>query len=137
MPATDTYPAPDDRSVADLVRQLSEDTSALVRDEMRLARAEMTQNVKHAGVGLGMFGGAGMLAFFGAAALVTAAIAGLALVLDAWAAALIVAAVLFALAGLVAYLGKGQVEQASPTPERTIDNVKRDIAEVKEEATNR
>ena len=130
-------PNPDDRSVAELVSQLSEQTSHLVRAEMRLARAEMSEKAKHAGVGLGFFGTAGSLAFYGLGALVAAGIAGLSLVLDVWAAALIVAAVLFIAAAVLAFVGKGEVEQAKPTPERTIDNVKRDVDEVKAEVTNR
>lgn len=124
--------SPDDRSVSELVSQLSDQTTHLIRDEMRLARAEMSDKAKHAGVGLGFFGTAGSLAFYGIGALVTAAIAGLSLVLDVWAAALIVAAVLFIIAGILALIGKGEVKQASPKPERTIDSVKRDVDEVKE-----
>lgn len=122
----------DDRSVAELVRQFSEQTSHLIRDEMRLAQAEMSQKAKHAGIGLGLFGGAGLLAFFGVGALVTCAIAALALVLEVWAAALIVAGALFLLAGLVALLGRGETRQAGPKPERTVANVKRDVEELKE-----
>ncbi|SDU38932.1 phage holin family protein [Jiangella alkaliphila] len=132
MAATDTT-RQDDPSVAELVRQFSAQTSHLIRDEMRLAQAEMSQKARHAGIGLGLFGGAGLLAFFGTGALVTAAIAALALTsLDVWAAALIVAAALFALAGVAALLGRGETKQASPTPERTVENVKRDVEELKE-----
>jgi uncharacterized membrane protein YqjE len=133
MAATDTTRSQDDRSVAELIRQFSEQTSHLIRDEMKLAQAEMSQKAKHAGTGIGLFGGAGLLAFFGVGALVTAAIAALALTdLEVWAAALIVAAVLFVLAGIVAMVGRSETKQASPTPERTVENVKRDVEELKE-----
>lgn len=132
MAATDTT-RQDDRSVAELIKQFSEQTSHLIRDEMKLAQAEMSQKAKHAGTGIGLFGGAGLLAFFGVGALVTAAIAALSLTdLEVWAAALIVAAVLFVLAGIVAMVGRSETKQASPTPERTVANVKRDVEELKE-----
>lgn len=130
MATLDTHQ--DDRSVAELIRQFSEQTSHLVRDEMRLAQAEMSRKAKHAGIGIGLFSAAGLLAFFGLAAVITSGIAALALVLDTWAAALIVAAVLFLAAGVAALVGKGEVEQASPKPERTVENVKRDVQELKE-----
>jgi uncharacterized membrane protein YqjE len=133
MAATDTTRSQDDRSVAELIKQFSEQTSHLIRDEMKLAQAEMSQKAKHAGTGIGLFGGAGLLAFFGVGALVTAAIAALSLTdLEVWAAALIVAAVLFVLAGIVAMVGRSETKQASPTPERTVENVKRDVEELKE-----
>ncbi|TDC53778.1 phage holin family protein [Jiangella ureilytica] len=133
MAATDTTRSQDDRSVAELIKQFSEQTSHLIRDEMKLAQAEMSQKAKHAGAGIGLFGGAGLLAFFGVGALVSAAIAALSLTdLEVWAAALIVAAVLFVLAGIVAMVGRSETRQASPTPERTVENVKRDVEELKE-----
>lgn len=100
-------------SVAELVNRLSEQTSRLVRDELRLAQAELQQKGKHAGIGLGVFSGAGLLAFFGLAALVTTAVLALALVLPGWAAALTVAVVLFIIAGIAALVGKKQVQQAA------------------------
>src|SRR5690625_328450 len=132
MTVSDRSDTRDDRSVAELVTQISDQTSHLVRDEMRLARAEMTETAKHAGVGLGLFGSAGMLAHFGLATLIVAGVAALALVLELWAAALIVAGALFVLAGIAALIGKGEARQATPTPERTVDSVKRDVDELKE-----
>jgi hypothetical protein len=121
-----------DPSIGELMTQLSSQTTRLVRDELRLAQKEFSETAKHAGIGAGIFSGAGLLAVFGLGALITAAIAALALVLDVWAAALIVAVVLLAAAGIAALLSKKQLEQASPTPERTVANVKQDINEVKE-----
>lgn len=122
-------------STGDLIARMTEQTSTLIRDEMRLAQAEMSAKAKHAGTGLGMFGAGGLLAFFGIASLITTAILALALVLPAWAAALIVTAVLFAAAAVVSLLGKKQVEQATPAkPERTMNNLQHDVAGVKEHA---
>lgn len=119
-------------SLAELVSQLSQQTSQLVRDELRLAQAEMTAKGKKAGIGAGLFGGAGILGAYGLGALVTAAIAGLAVPLNAWAAALIVAAVLFAMAGVAAMIGKKEVTAAvPPVPEEAIESVKLDLDAVK------
>ncbi len=118
---------PADQSVGQLMMQLSEQTSRLVRDELALAQIELKNTAKHAGVGLGLFSVAGVLALFGVGALVATAIIALALVLPWWLSALIVTVVLFVAAGVAALLGRNQVQQASPTPERTIENVKRDV----------
>src|SRR5215217_1986144 len=88
-----------DKPLGELVQDLSRQTSTLIRQEMRLAQAELTEKGRHAGKGAGMFGGAGLVALYGVGALVAAAVLGLATVLEPWLGALIVAAVLFALAG--------------------------------------
>ena len=119
-------------SVAQLMTQLSEQTSRLVRDEMHLAQRELKDTVKNAGRGAGLLSGAGILALFGFGAVVTAAIAALALVLPLWAAALIAAAALLVGAGITALLGKKQVEQVSPPLVKTVESVKQDIHEVQE-----
>ncbi len=120
-------------TLGQLATQLSEQTSRLVRDEMRLAQAELKEKGKHAGIGIGMFSGAGLLAFFGAATLIATAVLALALVLPAWAAALIVAVVLFVLAAVLGLVGKKEVEQATPAkPERAAASVQRDVTEIKE-----
>jgi membrane protein implicated in regulation of membrane protease activity len=112
----------------DLTQQLPE----LIRSELRLAQAELTAKGKRAGVGIGMFGGAGMLAFFGIAALITTAVLVLDLWLPAWVAALVVTFVLLAAAAVVALLGRKQVRAATPPmPERAIEGVKQDIETVK------
>lgn len=120
-----------DPTVGALIADLSEQTRNLVRGEMSLARAELTETVKHAGKGAGLFGGAGVIALYGVGALVTVAIALLDLVLPLWLAALIVAIVLFAVAGIAALLGKKQVAQATPAVEVTQKNVARDVQTVK------
>lgn len=119
-------------STGELVTQLASQTSRLVRDEMRLAQKEFQESAKHAGIGAGLFSVAGVFAALGAATLVAAAVAALALVLPVWAAAVIVGVVLLAAGGVAALIGKKQVQEASPVPERTVANVKDDIHEVKD-----
>ncbi|SNR34464.1 phage holin family protein [Blastococcus mobilis] len=128
-------PDPANASTGELIGQLTEQLSRLVRDEARLAQAEVTQKAKKLGVGAGLFGGAGLFAFFGLAALITTMILALSLVLPHWLAALIVAAVLFAIAGVLALVGRKDVQQGSPpVPSEAISSVKTDIATVKESA---
>ncbi|GLX27324.1 hypothetical protein Slala02_31440 [Streptomyces lavendulae subsp. lavendulae] len=123
----------DDAPVGELVRRASQQISELVREEMRLARAEMTRKGKRYGLGGGLFGGAGLVGVL--AALVAATIAALALVMPLWASALIIGTVLAAVAALLGMAGKRQVARAgSPAPEQTIDSVKADLAEIKERA---
>ena len=99
---------------------------------MRLAQAEVAEKGKRAGVGIGMFSVAGLLAFFGLATLITTAILALALVVDAWLAALIVGLVLLACAAVAGLLGKNKVAEAGPpVPQRAVEGVKEDIATVK------
>ena len=118
--------------MGELMTQLSSQTSRLVRDEMRLAQKEFVESAKHAGIGAGLFGGAGGVVVLGVGWLLAAAIAALSLALPVWAAALIVAVVLFAVAGVAGLVSKKQLDQASPTPEMTVANVKQDIHEVKD-----
>jgi hypothetical protein len=115
-------------SAADLVRQLSEQTSRLVRQEVELAKAELTVKGKRAGVGAGMFGGAGVSGLYALGALTTAAIAALSLAMDTWLAALIVAVVWAAIAGVMALTGRSKVKQAMPpVPRDSVDSVKEDV----------
>jgi len=125
-----------DKPVAELFRQLSTQTATLVRKEIRLAQLELQAKGRRAGVGAGMFGGAGLVALYGVGALVAAAILGLATALDEdWLAAVIVGAVLLLVAGILALTGKKQVDQASPPlPEQALDSVQRDVDQVKERA---
>ena len=120
-----------DASIGELMSQLSAQTSRLVRDEMRLAQKEFQNSAKHAGIGAGLFSVAGLLAFFGLGTVIAAAVAALALALPVWAAALIVAAVLFVTAGVAALVSRSQVRQVAPVPQ-TVDSVKEDIREVKD-----
>lgn len=132
MPSTQARP--DARpSIGELVSNLSEKLSQLVRDEIRLAKAELADKAKHAGTGAGLFVGAGLFAFFGLAALVTTAILGLANVVDPWLAALIVGVLLLAIAGVLGLVGKRSLEKGMPpAPERAQASIKADVAAVKE-----
>jgi predicted phage tail protein len=118
----------EEASVAELVKQLSEQTSRLARQEMELAKAELAAKGKRAGIGAGMFGGAGVFGFYMLGALTAAAILGLATAVPAWLAALIVTVVLGAIAGLLALQGKTKVQQATPpVPEQASESVKEDV----------
>ncbi|HYX95001.1 MAG TPA: phage holin family protein [Geodermatophilus sp.] len=133
--ATAPPPAPEDASTGQLVGQLTEQISRLVRDEARLAQAEVTQKAKRLGIGAGLFGGAGLFAFLGLAVLVAAAVLALALVLPGWLAALVVAVVLLAVAGVLALVGKKDVEKGTPpVPTEAIASTRTDIQTVKESA---
>ncbi|MFD5143069.1 phage holin family protein [Streptomyces sp. NPDC058401] len=124
-----------DDSVGVLVSRASQQISELVREEMQLARAEMSQKGKRYGKGGGLFGAAGLLGVLALQALAAACIAALALVLPVWASALVVTAVLGIVAAVAALAGKKQIAQAGPpAPEQTIDSVKSDLAEIKEKA---
>jgi Flp pilus assembly protein TadB len=115
-------------STAELVRSASEQMSRLMRDEVRLALAEMKTKGRQAGVGAGMLGAAGVTALYGVAALLATVILLLALVMPAWLAALIVAVVLFAVAGVMALVGRRQVRQIGPpVPEEAVASVKADV----------
>lgn len=125
----------DERPIGQLVQDLSQQTATLVRQELHLAQLEMQQKGKRAGIGAGLFGGAGLVAVLGLGALVAAAILALATAVDPWLGALIVAVVLFVVAGVIALVGKREVTDAvPPVPERTIESVQQDVHEIKERA---
>ena len=118
-----------DKSTVDLVRRASEQLSTLVRDEIQLARTEMTEKGKRAGIGAGLFGAAAMLALYGVAGLLTAAILAIALVLPAWAAALIIGGGLMVVAGMLVAVGRHNLRNAMPAaPRETIDSVRADVS---------
>lgn len=134
-PYSSTGPA-EDASLTELVNRLGDQLSTLIRDELRLAQAELQQKGRTAGVGAGMFGGAGMLAFYGVGALIAALTLALALAVEPWLAALIVGVVLLAVAGILGLIGKQKVQEAiPPVPQEAVRNVKEDIAVVKEHGT--
>jgi len=124
----------EDPTLGALVHDMTQQMSTLVRDEMRLAQAEMTQKGKAAGLGIGLFGGAGLVALYGLATLIATVILALALAVPAWLSALIVTVVLFAVAGVLALVGKKNVSHATPAkPEQAIAGIKEDIATAKGE----
>ncbi|HET8680927.1 MAG TPA: phage holin family protein [Micromonosporaceae bacterium] len=122
---------PAEQSTAELIQNASEQISRLVRDELRLARAELASKGRTAGIGVGLLGGGGVVALYGVAALLTALVLGLAEVMPAWVAALLVGVVLLAVAGVLALVGRGRVREAAPpVPEETVASVRRDIGAV-------
>jgi hypothetical protein len=117
-----------ERSLGELLKQLSEQTTQLVHQELELAKAELTQKGKQAGMGAGLFGGAGAFGLAGLGALTACLILALNAVMPAWLAALLVAVVY----GIVAYVlvkqGQARIRQATPVvPEQTIETVKEDV----------
>jgi uncharacterized membrane protein YqjE len=124
---------PHNATTGELVTRLSTQISELVRAELALAKAELSEKGKRAGLGAGLAGVGGVLALYGLGALIATVILLLALVLPAWAAALIVAVLIFIVAGVLALVGKNQIQKAvPPVPEQAVDGVKRDVATVQE-----
>jgi MFS family permease len=120
--------ADSDRPAGELMRELSEQTTTLVRQELELAKLELTEKGKHAGIGVGMFGGAGVVGLYAVGALTACLILALATAVTGWLAALIVAAVYGAVAGVLALSGKSKVQQAvPPVPEKAAESVKEDV----------
>ncbi|WP_328988967.1 phage holin family protein [Kribbella sp. NBC_01245] len=121
-----------DEHVGELVGQLSADVSRLVRDELQLAKLELKDKGKQAGIGLGLFGGAGTIALYGLGAFITAAILGLAQAVPAWLSALLIGVVLFVIAAIAALLGKRHVSEATPPmPEHVVEGMHQDIEALK------
>ncbi len=117
-----------EQSMGELFKELSNELSTLVRQELQLAQAEMTEKGKKAGIGAGMFGGAGITALLALGTLTACVIAALAKGMDVWLAALIVTLVYAAVAGALALTGKKRVTEATPpVPEQTVETVKEDV----------
>ena len=128
-------PAEDDRPLGELVQDLSQQTSTLIRQEMRLAQAELTEKGRHAGKGAGMFGGAGLVALYGLGALIAAAVRGLATVIEPGLAAAAIGAGLLLVAGILALTGKKELDEATPPkPEQALESVHQDVETVKARA---
>jgi uncharacterized membrane protein YqjE len=124
-----------DRSTGELVKRLTEQTSTLARQEVRLAQLELQEKARHAGLGAGMFGGAGIIGLYALGALIAGAVIVLGTAVTPWLAAVIVAAALALIAGAMALAGRRQVRQATPpAPERALESVKRDLGTLKESA---
>ena len=135
MPDYEGHSGERDRPVSELLKQLSDQTATLVRQEMELARVELVEKGKQAGIGAGAFGGASLVGIFGLQALTATLILALATAMDAWLAALIVSAAYLLVAGVLALVGKSRVERATPpVPERTQESVREDVEEVKTRA---
>jgi len=126
---------PREKSIGELFKELSAETSTLIRQEMALAKAELSEKGKEAGKGAGLFGGAGVVGLLAGGALTAAIIALLDKAMDTWLAALIVAVVYGAIAAVLALRGKREMQQAAPpVPEQTVDSVKEDVAWAKTRA---
>lgn len=121
-------------STGELVSQLSEQATRLVRDEIQLAQIEMSAKAKQAGVGAGLLGAGGIIALFGLGAGIATGIIALALVVPAWLAGLIVTVFLLAVAGIAVLVGKTRVTATTPVPERAIEGAKRSVDTVKKGA---
>ena len=125
----------EERSIADLMRDLSDQTTALARKEIELAKVELEVKGRKAAAGAGMFGGAGLFGLFAFGALTACLILALATFLEPWIAALIVAAVYGAIAGILALRGRDRVQAAAPpVPEQAVDSTKEDLEWVKTRA---
>ena len=124
-----------ERSAGELVKQMSEQVSTLVRGELKLAQLEMTRKGKQAGIGVGMFGGSGLIALYGVGCLIACAVLGISRVLAPWLSALIVGVVLLAVAGIAALAGKSRLQRAGPpVPQEAVNSIKTDVEEIKERA---
>jgi uncharacterized membrane protein YqjE len=124
-----------DRSTGDLVKQVTEQVSVLMRDELKLAQLEMTGKAKQAGKGVGMLGGAGLISLYGVACLIACAIIAISHVLQAWLSALIIGAALLVIAAIVSVVGRGHLRKATPpTPTEAVESVKTDVEQVRERA---
>ena len=127
-----------EQSTAELVQQASDQISRLVRDEIALAKAELAEKGKHAGIGIGLFGAGGVFVFYGVGAAIATLIIVFNLFLPLWLAALIWTVALFLVAGLLALFGKIQVTKAvPPEPMAAIQSVKLDVDEVKQAVKER
>lgn len=117
-----------DRPLAELLRDLSDQTSTLVRKEIELAKVELTSKGRRAGAGAGMFGGAGALGFYALGAFTAGLIILLGTAIEPWLAALVVALAYALVAGVLALTGKKQVQRAAPPlPEQATESVKEDL----------
>ncbi|MFJ9942980.1 phage holin family protein [Streptomyces erythrochromogenes] len=135
MSSVERQPPAADAPVGELVSRTSQQLSELVREEMRLARPEMTRKGKRYGRGGGLFGVTGITGLLALQALTASCIAALALVLPVWASALVLTALLGILAAVAALAGRKQIARAgTPAPEQTIDSLKADLSEIKEKA---
>ncbi len=120
--------ADSDRPVGELMRELSEQTTTLVRQELELAKLELAQKGRRAGVGAGMFGAAGVVGLYAVGALTACVVLALATAVTGWLAALIVAAAYGLVAGALALSGRSKVAQAlPPAPEQATESVKEDV----------
>jgi hypothetical protein len=131
--STTGLPGGQEHSTGELVKTLSEQVSVLIRDELQLARLEMTSKGQRAALGAGMFGASGLTAAYGVGCLLACAIIAISGAVAAWLAALIVGAALLVAAGCAAAIGRRRLHQATPpVPEQAVASVRADVAEIRE-----
>ena len=124
-----------ERSTGDLVKQVTEQVSLLMRDELKLAQLEMTGKAKQAGNGMGMMGGGALIALYGVACLIACVIIAISHSLQAWLSALIIGVALLVVAAIVAAIGRNKMRQGSPpVPTEAVESVKTDVQAIKERA---
>jgi uncharacterized membrane protein YqjE len=117
-----------DKPVGELMGELARETTTLMRQELELAKAEMREKGKEAGVGAGMLGGGAVAALLALGSLTAFAILVLSTFLPDWAAALVVAIVWGVAAAVLAMRGKERVQEAgAPVPEEAMDSMKEDV----------
>ena len=127
------FPPEREASTGELVKQLSEQVSLLVRDELKVAGLELTRKGRFAGLGMGMYGASGLVALYAIACLVAAAIIAIAGEIRPWLAALIVGLALFVVSAVAALMGRSRMRRATPPmPEQAVEGAKADVEEVKE-----
>ena len=126
-------PPAEERSAGELVKQLSEQVSTLVRDDLKLAQLEMTRKGKQAGFGAVLLGGGGVIALYGVGCLIACVIIAISGAVAAWLAALIVGVALLIIAGVAAMMGKGRLKKATPpVPKEAVGSIKADVEEIRE-----
>ena len=119
-------------STADLVNRAAAQISTLVRDELALAKSELTEKGKRAGIGGGLFGASAVLALYGLGLLLTLAVVLLDLAWPLWLAVLVVMVVVFAAAGVAALIGRAKLREATPPlPSQAIEGVEADVRTVR------
>jgi len=124
-----------ERSAGELVKELSELVSRLIRDELKLAQLEMTHKGKQAGVGAKMLGASGLVALYAIGCLLACVIIAISGVIAAWLSALIIGAALSAVSAVAALAGRGRLRNAAPpVPEEAVSSVQADVREMKEKA---
>src|SRR5665648_239844 len=120
-------------SIGELVKDLSRETSALVRQEVELAKAEMTETAQEYAMGAGLIAAAAALAFFAFGALTAAAVTALALVFELWLAALIVAGAYLLVGGIMGAVGYNRLKRGgTPVPDETVETIREDVKWLKE-----
>src|SRR5215475_13609285 len=131
--SSEQTPSAREASTGELVKQLSEQVSSLVRDELKMARLELARKGKFAGFGVGLYGASGLVALYAIACLLAAAIIAIAGEIRPWLAALIVGLALLAASAVAALVGRGRMKRATPAvPTQTVDSAKADVEEVRE-----